>query len=332
MTMNEIYNNYDPITLIKRKLISQYVLCFAFLTFLYLVFFYFLTPHLFFVYFILAFFCAYVYTAILLRKNYKIDNVVHLHLITAPIVIAYVLLSLWETSISTLMYLLPVPLGAYIFFNKKYVYLYSAYIIFLATMAVIISDKIPDTYKLLIPNRTHQIVSDFFTFGYNVFIIFFLLNYKDKLNKAKQKMNNKECDLPVKTNHNDKEKNRDNIEKYLSLFNHIHLAMEEKQLFKNASINMSKLSAMFNTNNVYCAKAIRLKGYSNFNHFINTYRIEYAKKLISEQDLGRITMMYIYTEAGFCSQSTFNRTFKQIEGMTPSEYINMVYNVEIKTI
>jgi AraC-like DNA-binding protein len=30
--------------------------------------------------------------------------------------------------------------------------------------------------------------------------------------------------------------------------------------------------------------------------------------------------MYIYTEAGFSNQSTFNRVFKQIEGITPSEY------------
>ncbi|WP_353886233.1 helix-turn-helix domain-containing protein [uncultured Chryseobacterium sp.] len=31
--------------------------------------------------------------------------------------------------------------------------------------------------------------------------------------------------------------------------------------------------------------------------------------------------MYIYTEAGFTSQSTFNRVFKQLEGITPSEYM-----------
>ncbi len=31
--------------------------------------------------------------------------------------------------------------------------------------------------------------------------------------------------------------------------------------------------------------------------------------------------MFVYTEAGFKNQSTFNRVFKQIEGMTPSEYI-----------
>ncbi|WP_410566018.1 helix-turn-helix domain-containing protein [Bacillus sp. SIMBA_033] len=34
--------------------------------------------------------------------------------------------------------------------------------------------------------------------------------------------------------------------------------------------------------------------------------------------------MYIYTEAGFSNQATFNRVFKSIEGITPSEYINRI--------
>jgi len=55
--------------------------------------------------------------------------------------------------------------------------------------------------------------------------------------------------------------------------------------------------------------------------YLNEYRINYVKKLISENNLQKVTLMYIYTEAGFSNQATFNRVFKQIEGVTPSEYI-----------
>ncbi|WP_370567614.1 helix-turn-helix domain-containing protein [Dysgonomonas sp. Marseille-P4677] len=32
-------------------------------------------------------------------------------------------------------------------------------------------------------------------------------------------------------------------------------------------------------------------------------------------------MRYIYSSAGFRHQSTFNKVFKELEGITPSEYI-----------
>uniref|UniRef100_UPI0025BC075A helix-turn-helix domain-containing protein n=1 Tax=Chryseobacterium sp. TaxID=1871047 RepID=UPI0025BC075A len=51
------------------------------------------------------------------------------------------------------------------------------------------------------------------------------------------------------------------------------------------------------------------------------YRVNFVKKLIKESDMKKITLMNIYTEAGFSNQATFNRVFKQLEGITPSKYI-----------
>lgn len=78
---------------------------------------------------------------------------------------------------------------------------------------------------------------------------------------------------------------------------------------------------MLDVNYDFLSKVIRYKGFINFNYYINTYRISYVKQLLDESDLEKMTLMYIYTEAGFTSQTTFNRTFKQIEGITPSEHI-----------
>ncbi|NML72172.1 helix-turn-helix domain-containing protein [Chryseobacterium sp. RP-3-3] len=78
---------------------------------------------------------------------------------------------------------------------------------------------------------------------------------------------------------------------------------------------------MLKSNNLYIAKSIKVNGFTNFNHYLNVCRIENVKKLLSEHDISRVTLMYIYTESGFSNQSTFNRVFKQIEGITPSEYI-----------
>lgn len=46
----------------------------------------------------------------------------------------------------------------------------------------------------------------------------------------------------------------------------------------------------------------------------------YVKKLIKEHKLDRHSLLYAYTSSGFKNQSTFNRVFKDIEGMTPTEF------------
>lgn len=57
----------------------------------------------------------------------------------------------------------------------------------------------------------------------------------------------------------------------------------------------------------------------SFFNLLALKRIEKAKELMKEKpDL--YTLEYIMFEAGFQSKSTFNRNFKRIEGMTPSEY------------
>jgi AraC-like DNA-binding protein len=60
---------------------------------------------------------------------------------------------------------------------------------------------------------------------------------------------------------------------------------------------------------------------SNFYDFINSYRIETAKKLliISEKEK---TISEIFYESGFNSKSSFNAAFKKETGMTPSEFRN----------
>jgi AraC-like DNA-binding protein len=58
----------------------------------------------------------------------------------------------------------------------------------------------------------------------------------------------------------------------------------------------------------------------NYTFFVNTFRIKHVKKLIAQNTHNRFTLEYIYLSSGFKNQSTFNKVFKQIEGVTPSEY------------
>jgi AraC-like DNA-binding protein len=58
----------------------------------------------------------------------------------------------------------------------------------------------------------------------------------------------------------------------------------------------------------------------NFYDFINSYRVEEAKKLLMIYNEQSGNILDIAFEAGFKTKSTFNKTFKKYTNKTPSEY------------
>ena len=56
----------------------------------------------------------------------------------------------------------------------------------------------------------------------------------------------------------------------------------------------------------------------DFSNFINRYRVDEAKKLLGE-DPDR-TVLTICYHVGFGSKTSFNVTFKEYTGMTPTRY------------
>lgn len=60
----------------------------------------------------------------------------------------------------------------------------------------------------------------------------------------------------------------------------------------------------------------------SFSLFVNKYRIQdVIKELERDEGNSKFTLAYIYSKAGFKNQTTFNKYFKDIMKMTPSEYM-----------
>lgn len=57
----------------------------------------------------------------------------------------------------------------------------------------------------------------------------------------------------------------------------------------------------------------------NFYEFINRYRIEEAKRMLTSEEYKATTITDIYLKVGFNSKSVFYTFFKKLEGMTPSQ-------------
>ncbi|MFM7488040.1 MAG: helix-turn-helix domain-containing protein [Cytophagales bacterium] len=59
----------------------------------------------------------------------------------------------------------------------------------------------------------------------------------------------------------------------------------------------------------------------SFNEFVNEYRVEEVKKRLSARYSTHLTITGIAFECGFNSQATFQRTFKQFTGVSPTEFL-----------
>jgi len=96
--------------------------------------------------------------------------------------------------------------------------------------------------------------------------------------------------------------------------------MEIKKPYTSPEFTIKILAKRVKSNAAYVSRALNQEGGKKFADFVQEYRIKHVQELISNNE-GEIKLEVIYKKAGFTHQSTFNRKFKEITGLTPSKYI-----------
>ncbi len=95
--------------------------------------------------------------------------------------------------------------------------------------------------------------------------------------------------------------------------------MENQLLFKEHGLSINKLAIQLGTQEHRLRSLINQgMGYRNFSTFLSSYRIEYAKHLLSDPKKARLPILSISLDSGFTSLQTFNRVFKEHESCAPS--------------
>jgi AraC-like DNA-binding protein len=87
--------------------------------------------------------------------------------------------------------------------------------------------------------------------------------------------------------------------------------------FNNAELDLSLVSKKTGVNQRYISETISEKFNCNFKTYVNQIRINEAKRLLKDSDLNIGEIAY---SVGFSSPGSFNRVFKSLTGMTPSEF------------
>ncbi|PIF47450.1 AraC-like DNA-binding protein [Chryseobacterium sp. 52] len=100
----------------------------------------------------------------------------------------------------------------------------------------------------------------------------------------------------------------------------LNVLMETEKPYLDGDLNLLKLSDLVQMNAHHLSYLLNNGFNKNFFHFVNTYRIEHAKKMLTDDSYQKFSMVGIAFESGFNSKTAFNTIFKKMTDMTPSEF------------
>jgi AraC-like DNA-binding protein len=111
------------------------------------------------------------------------------------------------------------------------------------------------------------------------------------------------------------------IEVYI---NKIKQFMEAEKPYLDADISLPELANKLEIPSHHLSRVINEQLGTNFFDFINQYRIEEVKARINNPEFDKLSLLGIAFDSGFNTKSAFNRVFKKMTGLTPSEYRRQV--------
>lgn len=101
----------------------------------------------------------------------------------------------------------------------------------------------------------------------------------------------------------------------------LHYMVREKPHL-NPELTLNDLAESLNIPPHHLSQVLNTCMGQNFFDFINGYRIEESKRILSETDDMKKTILEVLYETGFNSKSVFNTAFKKYTGMTPTQFRN----------
>jgi AraC-like DNA-binding protein len=95
--------------------------------------------------------------------------------------------------------------------------------------------------------------------------------------------------------------------------------IETEKIYKDPKISLTDLALKLDVNPRKLSTFLNTQLNLSFFNYINSLRIEEAKKMLSDNQSDKNVLEILY-EVGFNNKSAFNRVFKESTGLTPTEY------------
>jgi AraC-like DNA-binding protein len=104
------------------------------------------------------------------------------------------------------------------------------------------------------------------------------------------------------------------------LLKHIQQQMDVHQLYLESELTLNRLADACGVSSHHLSEVLNQHDGKNFYRFVNEYRVAYICQQLKADATDKV--LDVGLRSGFSSKSTFNAVFKQIQGVTPSQYKN----------
>lgn len=106
-----------------------------------------------------------------------------------------------------------------------------------------------------------------------------------------------------------------------ALVHRIRSLVEADRLYARTGLTIGDLAALVPVQEYRLRRIINQQlGYRNFNQFLNSFRIDEATSRLHDPNEASVSISTIAFNAGYSALSSFNKAFKEIHGVTPSQY------------
>lgn len=110
-------------------------------------------------------------------------------------------------------------------------------------------------------------------------------------------------------------------------FNEVHKLITGNKLFLNPKLSLHTLSKEIGISGGYLSQIINSNSGKNYNDYINELRVEYVKRMLTNEEYSNYTITAIGLESGFNTKTSFYSIFKKFTGKTPNQYKKLVQNL-----
>lgn len=100
--------------------------------------------------------------------------------------------------------------------------------------------------------------------------------------------------------------------------------MQSNGLYKNPELSLGKLSQELSVPPNQLSQVINSKEQKSFYDYINHLRVDAFKQLVAQPENQKFTLLALAYECGFNSKASFNRNFKKVTGLSPTEYLKSI--------
>lgn len=119
-----------------------------------------------------------------------------------------------------------------------------------------------------------------------------------------------------------KEENKESINVDNLYFQKLELLCKEQHIYTDSTLSREKIAEELGISAGYVSQIVNTITEDNFANYINKYRVEAVKKMISNSEYENYNLLTMGLESGFTSKTTFYKAFKKSTGQTPNEYRN----------